>query len=308
MTSLCNGTFLPLTTEVTLAKSPRTGYYDLVIRMTKIEKQYRTEVSKVLDTLPLTPETPCSYLVGRLSRSKVFRWEGDIPLQLYEIALNKGFRRCGDTYYQFNCGNCQLCLSYRVLIEQFCPTKSQQRVLRRNKDVHYIIKKPEPTAEKEEIYLRYQLKQHHGEKAGITQKNRSFDRDRELETMHYQMYLNPQSSREIEFYLDNRLIGFGIIDVATTSISAVYTVFDPEYRPRSLGTLAILLGIDWAKSNGFKYYYLGFYIPGHAKMDYKKKFGKAEILNPNSDRWEATYPGDCSSDLIAIGNHNKRVG
>ena len=264
---------------------------------------YYTQVAKVLETVPITPESLCSYFADRVSRSKVFRWPGDIPNHLYEIALSKGYRRCGDAYYQFNCENCQRCLSYRVVINQFFPTRSQQRVLRKNKDVFFTIKTPKPGPEKEEIYLRYQLEQHHGNKAGITQKRRPFDRGRELETMYYQMYVNPECSRELEFYLGSQLIGFGIIDIALHSISAVYTVFDPTHRKRSLGTLAILKGIKWAKTNGFTYYYLGFYISGHPKMEYKQKFRKAEILNRNTDRWDRPLSIDSPFNFMEVDYH-----
>ena len=262
---------------------------------------YQDQINNLLDTLPLMPESQCSYFANRLSRSKVFRWEGDIPIQLFEIALSKGFRRCGDVYYQFNCANCDLCQNFRILIDEFRPTKSQRRVFRRNDDVRYVVRRPKPTAEKEEIYLQYQLEQHHGAKAGITQKYRPFERNSQLETMYYQMYMNPSCSREMEFFLNGRLIGFGIIDVALRSVSAVYFVFHPEFRKRSLGTLGILQGVEWAKLKGYTCYYLGFYIPGHPKMDYKKKFGKAEILNRDTEQWsEMVYP---NSSLNATIHH-----
>lgn len=216
------------------------------------------QIGGLLDSLPTMPETQCSYFNDRLSQSRVFKWRGDMPVELFEIALKKGFRRCGDTYYQFNCQTCQLCFGYRVVIEDFHLSRSFRRVLLKNQDVESIVKKPELTSEKEEIYLRYQFEQHYGDKAGCIQKDRAFDKDQQLETMHYQMYSNPLWSREIELFLNKKLIGFGIIDVGIHSASAVYFVFDPNFCKRSLGTLAILRGIEWADFQGLKYYYLGF--------------------------------------------------
>ena len=253
-------------------------------------KFYGGQTSGLLDNLPLMPESQCSYFDDRLSRSRVFKWRGDMPVELFEIALRKGFRRCGDTYYQFNCRACQLCLGYRIVIEKFHPSRSQRRVLHKNQDVESIVKKPELTCEKEEIYLRYQSHQHYGDNAGCIQKDRPFNRDELLETMHYQMYSNPAWSREIELFLNGNLIGFGILDIGVHSASAVYLVFDPNFSKRSLGTLGILRGIEWADFQGLTYYYLGFYIPNHPKMEYKKRFGEAEILNRNTNHWDPDLP------------------
>jgi arginine-tRNA-protein transferase len=49
--------------------------------------------------------------------------------------------------------------------------------------------------------------------------------------------------------------------------------------------LAILRMIQWAKLQGFDYLYLGFFIPGHPKMDYKFRYHPAEILDPRTMHW-----------------------
>ena len=65
----------------------------------------------------------------------------------------------------------------------------------------------------------------------------------------------------------------------------IQAFFDPDHARRSLGTLAILAGLDWAREREIQYYYLGFYIPGHPKMDYKRHFMPAEIRDPVAGRW-----------------------
>ncbi len=243
------------------------------------------QVSAILDRLPLTIESRCSYFGDRSSRSRVFQIDGGMNPDFFEIALNKGYRRCGPLYYQFNCPQCQLCQNYRVVIPDFQPTRSQKRVLRRNQDVAFDVTSPTPTVEKEAIYLRYQYHQHFLRSRGSFQYRDQFDPEDQLSTMYYQMYSNPLISREIEFRLDDRLIGFGIIDVAKCSVSAVYFVFDPDYGSRSLGSLAILKGIEWAAREDFVYYHLGFYIADHPKMNYKKKFRRSEIRDRSTGDW-----------------------
>ena len=255
--------------------------------MEKFTTKSRINSFKIgLTNIPLDTSTKCSYFDDKISQAKSFRVSGDIPLDLFEIALDLGFRRCGDVYYQFNCPSCSLCQSYRVVVSEFQPTRSQKRVIRRNQDVKDFYVVPKMTSTKEKIYLRYQHKQHLNRNTHDSDTSSSADTEKLLDTMRFQMYTNPSKSVELEFYLNKSLVGFGILDVAIESVSAVYFVFDPDYRSRSLGTLAILRGIEWAKSKGFKYYHLGFYIPGHPKMDYKKFFGKSEILNRSNFTWE----------------------
>jgi arginine-tRNA-protein transferase len=58
----------------------------------------------------------------------------------------------------------------------------------------------------------------------------------------------------------------------------VYSFFDPEEAGRSLGTLMILDHIERAKRMGLRYVYLGYWVNGSDKMDYKKSFQPLEML------------------------------
>jgi arginine-tRNA-protein transferase len=64
-------------------------------------------------------------------------------------------------------------------------------------------------------------------------------------------------------------------------LSAVYTCFDPEQTARSLGTYAILQQIALARATGLPWLYLGFWIDGHPKMDYKRRFKPLQIRSAN---------------------------
>ncbi len=248
-------------------------------------------IENLLDELPLSSESQCSYFTEKQSRSRLFRIQNTLPPELFEVALNKGYRRCGDVYYQMDCAHCDLCRSYRINIDEFRPSTSQRRVLRKNKDIRFQVVSPIPSPEKEDIYLRYQYEQHYVKDIAADEDIPHFDPHEHITTMHYQMYTNHGLTKEIELYLDDKLIGFGIIDLTTVSVSAVYFVFDPNYKNRSLGTFAILKGVEWAKQEAFHFYHLGFYIPGHPKMEYKKGFGAAAILDRKSRTWVPTMRG-----------------
>ena len=63
----------------------------------------------------------------------------------------------------------------------------------------------------------------------------------------------------------------------------VYTFFDPALRRRSLGTYMILDHIQHAAHLGLPHLYLGYWIKGSQKMDYKRRFMPLEVLE--GGRW-----------------------
>lgn len=140
------------------------------------------------------------------------------------------------------------------------------------------------TQQKEAMYLEYQYIQHFLKPVGY-RKDRVFDKEQMLMTMYEQMYNNVHNSLEMELHLGDKLMGFAIFDIAVQSVSAVYSVYDTSEKRRSLGKTIILKSIEWAQKNKFKYYYLGYYIPGHRKMDYKAQFKPAEIRRPDTEKW-----------------------
>ena len=68
------------------------------------------------------------------------------------------------------------------------------------------------------------------------------------------------------------LLAVGLNDVLSDGLSMVYSFFDPDEAERSLGTFMILDHIERAKKMGLSYVYLGYWVPGSRKMDYKGRF------------------------------------
>ena len=57
-------------------------------------------------------------------------------------------------------------------------------------------------------------------------------------------------TRFFEFHIGGRLVALAVTDMPADGLSAVYTFFDPELAPRSLGTFAILRQIAHAQALG----------------------------------------------------------
>ena len=79
------------------------------------------------------------------------------------------------------------------------------------------------------------------------------------------------------------LLGVALTDLLSDGLSMVYSFFDVDARPRSIGTFMILDHIARARRLGLSYVYLGYWVKGSKKMDYKGRFLPQERLMP--DGW-----------------------
>ena len=76
------------------------------------------------------------------------------------------------------------------------------------------------------------------------------------------------------------LLAVALTDVLSDGLSMVYSFFDPDEARRSLGTFMILDHIARARRMGLPYVYLGYWVRGSRKMDYKGRFLPQERLMP----------------------------
>lgn len=146
----------------------------------------------------------------------------------------------------------------------------------------------EPAAFDEEAYELYQRYQVH----------RHGDDPQDLSPSRYEgfLVLSPIAqeghlgSFHHKWYLDNKLIAVGVLDILPHSVSSVYFFHDPELSKWSLGTVSAMIEIALvrylARANPeLHYYYMGYYIEDCSKMRYKGEFGPAEVLNPEIMQW-----------------------
>jgi len=80
-----------------------------------------------------------------------------------------------------------------------------------------------------------------------------------------------------------QLLAVALTDVLSDGLSMVYSFFDSDEAARSLGTFMILDHIARAKEMGLAYVYLGYWVQGSRKMDYKARFLPQQRLTP--DGW-----------------------
>lgn len=223
----------------------------------------RSDNVRLFQTLPHS----CGYFAERTAQNLVIDPAAPQLDQLYGAALERGFRRAGGHLYLPHCGHCRACTPCRIDVEHFAPDRAQKRCMKRNADLVISESMAGYNAERHTLYERYLRQRHLG--GGMD----------EADASDFRRFLTAPWSPTLflEMRLANRLVGVAVTDVCTNGLSAVYTFFDPDEHARSLGTFAILQQVALARRRGLPWVYLGFWIEGHPKMDYKRRFRPLQV-------------------------------
>ena len=83
----------------------------------------------------VTSAAPCPYRPGKTERKVFTELKGPHAEQLNEALGRIGFRRSQTVAYRPSCLDCQACISVRVAVEDFRPSNTQKRILKRNSDL-----------------------------------------------------------------------------------------------------------------------------------------------------------------------------
>ena len=233
-----------------------------------------------------TGDHACGYWPARVARDLVLDPRDPRMPQLYPLALSWGFRRSGDIVYRPHCQGCRACVAVRIPIADFKPDRSQRRCLARNAHVEARVVAAERTDEQLALYQRYLRARHRG---GGMDEHGGVEFDQFLIGSWSHGRFLELREREGEGHGPGRLLAVAITDVVDDALSAVYTFFDPDLPERGLGTLALLRQIEWAKRDNRAHLYLGYWIDGHGKMDYKRRFRPLEAFNGRG--WQRMHFG-----------------
>jgi arginyl-tRNA--protein-N-Asp/Glu arginylyltransferase len=229
----------------------------------------RSDHVRLFQTLPHS----CGYFAGRTAQNLVIDPAAPQLDRLYGAALDHGFRRAGGHLYFPHCPNCHACTPCRIDVALFKPDRSQRRCMKRNADLTVSERMAGYNSERHGLYSRYLRTRHPG--GGMD----------DAEASDFRRFLTAPWSPTVflELHHDDRLLAVAVTDVCATGISAVYTFYDPDEHERGLGTFAILQQVELARRRGIPWVYLGFWIDGHPKMDYKRRFRPLQVRR--ADGW-----------------------
>jgi leucyl-tRNA---protein transferase len=229
----------------------------------------------------LTSPTPCPYLPGQTERKVFTHLVGRRARDLNDVLTQGGFRRSQTIAYRPACETCRACVSVRVCVDDFRPSANMKRVLKANADIIGEMKLNKPTSEHYSLFRGY-LDSRHGE-GGMADMT-VLDFAMMVEDSHVETAVVEYRRRGPDTPINGKgqgpLIAVSLTDILSDGLSMVYSFFEPEEAERSLGTMMILDHIARAKSLGLKYLYLGYWVNGSRKMDYKGRFKPQERLHP----------------------------
>ena len=244
-----------------------------------------TQHSRDTPQFYLTAPSPCPYLAGKEERKVFTHLVGERAGELNNILTQGGFRRSQSIAYRPACEGCRACVSVRVVADEFQASRSMRRILSRNSDIVSDMKVAVPTSEQYSIFRAYLDSRHRdGGMADMTVLDYAMmveDSHIETRVVEYRRRDDDEAGRQA-----GDLIAVALTDVLSDGLSMVYSFFEPDEAARSLGTFMVLDHIARAKEMGLAYVYLGYWVRGSRKMDYKSRFLPQERLTP--DGWART--------------------
>ncbi|MDE2487003.1 MAG: arginyltransferase [Alphaproteobacteria bacterium] len=224
----------------------------------------------------LTAPSPCPYLPDRYER-KVF---AHLPLgdgaSVNDSLTQVGFRRSQNIAYRPACESCQACVSARIPADDYVFSRSERRTLARSEDLERRLVEAEATMEQFDLLRRYLTARHaDGGMAEMTWPDYvAMVEDTAVRTHIVEYRTRSKDSGPGD------LMACALVDVMKDGLSLVYSFYDPTLSRRSLGSFVILDHVVQAGLAGLPYVYLGYWVRGSEKMDYKVRFTPIELLRP----------------------------
>lgn len=233
----------------------------------------------------LTAPSPCPYLEGQFERKVFTHLVGDKAPEMNDLLTQGGFRRSQNIAYRPACESCRACVSVRILADEFKLTRNMRKVILRNADLIGAMHDAEPSTEQYSLFRTYLDSRHR--KGGMSDMT-VLDYAMMVEDTHVDTKIIEYRKRGPDSFITGKgtgeLIAVALTDKMADGVSMVYSYYNPEFADRSLGTFMILDHIARTRAMGLPHVYLGYWVNGSRKMDYKVRFTPQEHLGPKG--WE----------------------
>ncbi|MGL4528499.1 MAG: arginyltransferase [Aestuariivirga sp.] len=226
----------------------------------------------------ITAPSPCPYLDGKVERKVFTHLVGQDARSLNTQLSQGGFRRSQNIAYRPACEGCAACVSVRVPVNTFVPGRTFRRNLRANSDIESMVARPLATREHYSLFRAY-IDNRHGD-GGMA----------DMTALDFSAMVDDNfvDSRLVEYRVrttsaEDSLVAAVLIDILGDGVSMIYSFYDPDQTRRGLGTFMILDNIQRVRRLGLPYLYLGYWVNGSSKMNYKSRFRPQERLT--ADGW-----------------------
>jgi len=233
----------------------------------------------------ITPEGPCPYLPGRMERKMFTHLVSFEASELHDLLTRTGFRRSQNIAYRPACEGCNLCIPVRIPVATFRPGRTLRKAWRRNLDLVGLFEPPRVTTEHFSLFRDY-IEARHGDGSMADMTALDFaamveETFVDTRLVAYRRRIPPGKGGPGSE--PGELLACALTDVHDDGLSMIYSFYDPSLKSRSLGSWMIMEHVERARAMGLPYVYLGYWVPGSAKMGYKSRFLPQERLI--DDRW-----------------------
>ena len=251
----------------------------------------------------VTSPAPCPYLEGKTERKVFTELKGPHAEALNDALGRIGFRRSQTVAYRPSCLDCRACVSVRVVADQFTPSAAQKRTFRRNADLVVSECRSWATAEQFELLQRYLARRHPG--GGMAAMD-EIDYADMVEHTAVSSYVIEYREPSVDGTA-GRLVGACLTDRQGDGLSMIYSFYDPEHEARAgLGNYIILDHIHRAAEAGLPYVYLGYWVEGSQRMQYKVRYRPLERLGPNG--WQRVSDDEQARLIAAVPTQRRGDG
>lgn len=193
-----------------------------------------------------------------------------------DILWAKGWRHFGSYFYRYSHlpkhDTIYSVLSLRIDLSKFQASKSQKRVLSKNKDIAVVFKPAFVNQEVKDLFERHKQKF----KENVPDSIYVFVSKKPASI--------PCESKSLCLYKEGKLIGISYLDIGENATSSIYQCYDPDENKRSLGKFMILASIEHSRELNKEYYYPGYAYKESSHYDYKKRFSATEYFDWQS-KW-----------------------
>jgi leucyl-tRNA---protein transferase len=158
--------------------------------------------------------------------------------------------------------------SLRIRAQDFLPSASQRRIVRKNRDLRVEFQPIHLTEAHEILFEKH--------KRRFTQNT--------PESLYDFLSEQPASMpcRAYECRVlssENRLLAVSFFDIGEEAASSIYAMFDTDESARGLGIFTLLAELDFVRQSGKKYLYTGYIHEEASFYDYKKHFAATEYYD-----------------------------
>ena len=234
----------------------------------------------------VTSTAPCPYLPGRTERKVFTELRGPHADALNDALSRIGFRRSQTVAYRPSCIDCSACISVRVVANEFQPSPTQRKNFKRNSDLEVTLCRPWSTVEQFDLLQRYLGVRHPG--GGMASMD-EVDFSDMVEHTPVTSYVVEYREPSTDGITPGRLVGACLTDRQGDGLSMIYSFYDPDHAARTgLGNFIIMDHIRRAGDMGLAYVYLGYWVEGSARMQYKVRYRPLERLTRSG--WERIGP------------------